>query len=174
MPDLSVIIVTRNTRPLTLAAVRSVFESERSPSVEVIVVDNGSTDDTRAAVTAAFPHVVYLYSDRNLGFAGANNLGARRATGEFILLLNSDARVKPDTLRITIGWMRAHPECGIAGVQLLNPDGSFQNSIANYPTLATELLNKSLLRRLFPGVILARNSGMRRRYRWKRSSALSC
>src|SRR5207249_2827164 len=70
--------------------------------------------------------------------------------GEFLLLLNSDARLKPDTLIQVIEWMRVQPLCGVAGVQLLNPDASRQNSIANFPSLATELLNKSLLRRLFP------------------------
>lgn len=149
-PDLSVIIVTRNTCALTCAALRSVFDSQDGFTKEVVVVDNGSTDDTPAAVSREFPSVNCVRSRTNLGFARANNLGARRARGEFLVLLNSDARLKPDTLAEVVGWMRQHPECGLAGVQLLNPDGSRQNSIANLPSLATELLNKSLLRRLFP------------------------
>jgi GT2 family glycosyltransferase len=146
----SVILVSRNTRELTCAALRSVAESQDGLSKEVVVVDNGSTDDTAAVVPREFPTIRCMRSEINLGFAKANNLGAGGARGEFLLLLNSDARLKPDTITEAVSWMRQHPECGVAGVQLLNPDGSRQNSVANQPSLATELLNKSLLRRLFP------------------------
>ncbi len=148
--DISVVIVTRNTCSQTLEAIASVFDSQDDFSKEVIVVDNGSTDDTSRQVIEKYPAVNYHHAGRNLGFACANNRGARDASGEFLLLLNSDAKLKPDSLEKAVAWMRAHPDCGIAGVQLLNADGSLQNSIANFPSLATELLNKSLLRRLFP------------------------
>jgi GT2 family glycosyltransferase len=150
MFDLSVIIVTRNTCALTCAAIESVRASRDDLRKEIFLVDNGSTDDTPAEVAKRFPAVHYLRAEGNLGFAKANNWGVREAAGEFLLLLNSDAAVKADSLATAVGWMRQHPDCGVAGVQLLNPDGSRQNSIANFPTLATELLNKSLLRRLFP------------------------
>jgi GT2 family glycosyltransferase len=148
--DVSIIIVTRNTRSETVEAIDSILRSNDRLAKEIIVVDNGSTDDTAKFLAQRFPQVNYLPAGRNLGFARANNLGARDATGEFFLLLNSDARLQPDALSAAVSWVRAHPECGIVGAQLLNPDGSPQNSIANYPSLATELLNKSLLRRLFP------------------------
>ena len=148
--DVSVLIVTRNTRELTLAAVESVFVSEGGFSREVIVIDNGSTDGTETAVLARFPQVHYRMQQRNLGFGGANNLAAKEAAGEFILLLNSDARLKPESLHLALSYMQSDPRCGLVGAQLLNPDGTRQNSIANDPTLLTELLNKSLLRRIFP------------------------
>jgi len=148
--DVSVLIVTRNTRELTCAAVRSVLESGDDLRKEIIVVDNGSTDGTGEALQKEFPAVTYLFSAHNLGFAKANNLGTGRSSGRFVLLMNSDARVKPDSLSQAVEFMVSHPKCGIAGVQLLNTDGSRQNSIANCPTLTTELLNRSVLRRLFP------------------------
>jgi hypothetical protein len=150
MINLAVIIVTRNTCALTCAAVRSVFEGRDGLVKEVVVVDNGSTDETPQVLPRAYPQVTFIRSEANLGYARANNLGAGAARGEFLLLLNSDARLNPDTLAQAIGWMRAHPDCGVAGGQLLNPDGSRQNSIANFPSLATELLNKPLLRRVCP------------------------
>jgi GT2 family glycosyltransferase len=149
MLDISVIIVTRNTCTLTCAAIESVRNSRDDLRKEIILVDNGSIDDTKGVVTHRFPSVRYLYSATNLGFARANNWGSREAQGRCLLLLNSDAAVKPDTLSLAMAWMDLHPDCGVAGAQLLNPDGSRQNSIANSPTLATELLNKSLLRRLW-------------------------
>ncbi|MFA5190225.1 MAG: glycosyltransferase family 2 protein [Verrucomicrobiia bacterium] len=150
MLDLSVIIVTRNTCSLTCAAIQSVLDARDDLSKEILLVDNGSTDGTLAAVAAEFPSVIGIRSESNLGFARANNRAASKAQGSFLLLLNSDAEVKPDSLGAAVAWMREHPDCGVAGAQLVNPDGSLQNSIANFPTLATELLNKSLLRRLFP------------------------
>ncbi len=150
MTDLSVIIVTRNTCALTCAALQSVSESRDPFTKEVVVVDNGSTDETPRVLPREFPHAKVIRSETNLGFARASNLGAGATTGQFLLLLNSDARLDPDTLVEAVAWMRVHRDCGIAGGQLLNSDGSRQNSIANFPSLATELLNKSLLRRVCP------------------------
>jgi GT2 family glycosyltransferase len=149
--DVSVIIVTRNTCALTRAALQSVFEGHDSPTMEIFVVDNGSTDDTASALPSEFPQIRFIRSEKNLGFARACNLVAKSARGEFLLLLNSDARPAPGALATAVEWMRGRLDCAVAGAQLLNADGSRQNSIANFPTLATELLNKSLLRRLRPG-----------------------
>jgi len=149
-PAVTVVIVTRNTSALVCAAVQSVMESADTLAKEIVVVDNASTDDTADAIAKNFPEVHFIRSEKNLGFAKANNLGAGNSRAEFILLLNSDARLKPDSLQKAVDWLRSNPRSGVAGAQLLNPDGSRQNSIANFPTLATELLNKSLLRRLFP------------------------
>ena len=148
--DVSVIIVTRNTCAMTGSAIRAVLAGSDLLAVEIFVVDNGSTDDTASALPREFPQIQLIRSEKNLGFARAVNLAAARATGEFLLLLNSDALPAPDALTKGVTWMRANPTCAVAGGQLLNPDGSRQNSIANFPTLATELLNKSLLRRLWP------------------------
>jgi len=148
--DVSVIIITRNTRALTDEAVRSVLAGDPTVTKEILVVDNGSSDDTAMALPREFPQLQLLRSEKNLGFARAVNLAAGKATGGFLLLLNSDARLTANALKLALEWLRANPDCAVAGAQLLNADGSRQNSIANFPTLATELLNKSLLRRLWP------------------------
>ena len=87
---------------------------------------------------------------QNLGFAKATNQGIKHSSGKYLLLLNPDTEVKQGAIEELVRFMETHPDAGIAGAQLLNGDGSRQNSIANFPSLATELLNKSLLRRVFP------------------------
>lgn len=148
--DVSVVIITRNTCAMTGEAVRSVLAGDGVVAAEILVVDNGSTDDTATALPREFPQIQLIRSEINRGFSKAVNLAAKNAGGEFLLLLNSDARLTADALTLALQWLRAHPDCAVTGAQLLNADGSRQNSIANFPTLATELLNKSLLRRLWP------------------------
>ena len=149
--DVSVILLTRNTRQQTREAIESVLSSADSLTKEILVIDNASTDDTPQVLPKLFPQIRYSRMERNLGFARGVNFAAREAQGDFLLLLNSDARLASDALSLALDWMRAHPRCGIAGGQLYHPDGRKQNSIANFPTLATELLNTFLLRRLWPG-----------------------
>ncbi len=148
--DVSVILLTRNTCQQTCEAIESVLSSIGSFTREIHVVDNASTDETPGVLPKLFPQIHYSRMERNLGFARGVNFAAREAAGEFLLLLNSDARLAPDALSIALEFMRAQPRCGVAGGQLFHPDGRKQNSIANFPTLATELLNKFLLRALWP------------------------
>lgn len=148
--DVSVILLTRNTCRQTREAIESVVASADLLSKEINVVDNGSTDETVSVLPAAFPEIRYHRIERNVGFARGVNLAARSATGAFFLLLNSDARLEPDALPLAVEWMRANPGCAIAGAQLFSPNGKKQNSIANFPSLATELLNKFALRALWP------------------------
>jgi GT2 family glycosyltransferase len=120
--------------------------------MEVFVVDNGSTDGSVTAAKDRFPAIKFIQNEMNLGFAKANNQALSLAKGNYLLLLNPDTQVKNGAIGRLISFMEAHPESGAAGAQLLNSDGSKQNSIANFPSLATELLNKSLLRWLFPQI----------------------
>jgi GT2 family glycosyltransferase len=148
--DVSVIILTRNTCELTRAAIQSVLDSRDDLQKEILIVDNGSTDETPQKLPRDFPQIKFLRSEHNLGFAAGCNLAAKNSSGEFLLLLNSDARPAPDAVGKAVQFIRANSNCAVVGAQLLNADGLRQNSIANLPTLATELLNKSLLRRLAP------------------------
>ena len=148
--DLSVIIVNWNTKEFLLPCVRSALESAQGISSEVIVVDNGSRDGSGEEVKKKFPFIHLIENKKNLGFAKAANQGLEKASGGYLLLLNPDTQVKGSAIERLVSFMESHPEAGVAGGQLLNADASRQNSIANFPSLATELLNKSLLRWLFP------------------------
>jgi len=148
--DLSVVIVNWNTKNLLLQCLESLCQMVKGTEMEVFVVDNGSTDGSVVAAKAKFPEVTFIQNQTNLGFARANNQALGLAKGKYLLLLNPDTQVKEGAVERLISFMDAHPEAGGAGAQLLNSDGSKQNSIANFPSLATELLNKRLLRWLFP------------------------
>jgi GT2 family glycosyltransferase len=148
--DLSIIIVNWNTKDLLIQCLESVYQTIKKIEMEVFVVDNGSTDGSVFAARERFPEVKFIQNQMNLGFARANNQAFSLSKGRYLLLLNPDTQVKEGGIEKLISFMYAHSEAGVAGAQLLNLDGSKQNSIANFPSLATELVNKSLLRRLFP------------------------
>lgn len=148
--NLSIIIVSCNTQLLLEKALNSIKKSGDPFKKLLIVFDNGSKDGTQEMIKKKFPWVVYLRSETNLGFSKAVNRAAQQAQGDYLLLLNSDARLQEDSIQKAVEWMEQNPRCAVCGAQLLNEDGTLQNSIANFPTLLTELANKSILRRLFP------------------------
>lgn len=150
MIDLCIIIVSWNTKTYLLHCVESIFQKREGVPWGVVVVDNGSRDGSGTAVKKIFPAVHLIENDRNLGFSKAANQGLKMLSGRYALLLNPDTEVKDGAIEQLVSFMDGHPEAGVAGAQLLNSDGSRQNSIANFPSLATELLNKSLLRWVFP------------------------
>jgi GT2 family glycosyltransferase len=148
---LSVIIVNFNTLDLVLDCLRSLYKATESVSKEVFVVDNGSTDGSAEGIRSAFPRVILIQNERNLGFARASNMALGRARGRYLLLLNTDVVLEADTVNVLMGFMDKTPAAAIAGAQLLNRDRTLQNSVDNFPTLLSEGFNKSLLRVLFPG-----------------------
>ncbi|OGW45466.1 MAG: hypothetical protein A2Y66_08820 [Nitrospirae bacterium RBG_13_41_22] len=149
-PDISFIIVNRNTKQILLNCLRSIEDTIEGLSFEIWAVDNGSSDTSVEAVNKFFPHVKIIRREINLGYAKATNVALSRMNGRYAVLLNTDTVLKEDAIKTIVEFMDKKPEIGICGGQLLNADGSKQNSIANIPSLATELTNKSLLRRLFP------------------------
>jgi len=147
---LSVIIVNYNQWSLLQACLRSVFEQTRGLDFEVIVIDNASTDETRAVLPKEFPQVCLLANGRNAGFAAANNQGIRRARGESVLLLNPDTVVLDGALQKTLEFMDEHPEAGIAACKLLFPDRSLQRSLYSFPGLWNMICETMFLQKLFP------------------------
>ncbi len=149
--DLSVILLSYNTRDFTEGALRTVLEAAAGLAVEVFVVDNASRDGSADMVAAQFPQVRLIRNPRNLGFSAGNNVALRQATGRHVLLLNTDTVVRRDTLRRLVEFLDAHPEAGAAGCKILNPDGSLQlDSRRGLPTPLAALSKLSGLSRLFP------------------------
>jgi len=151
--DLSIIIVSYNKKDLTTACVESIYRTCGDIKVDVIVVDNGSTDGTPEALAKNFPSITIIRNATNLGFAAANNQGMKIARGKYILLLNNDAILHSNSLQVMISFLEAHPQAGAVGPQLLNEDGTIQRSTDDEPSL----------RRLVLNGILNRSSYLRRR-----------
>lgn len=123
--DLSIIIVNYKSVGLLLDCLRTVYEQTRAIAFEVIVVDNHSQDNSRQALTAAFPHVRWIQMDYNAGFARANNAGIKAASGNAVLLLNPDTLIRDQAIENCYRSLSASMHVA-AGVQLINPDGSPQ------------------------------------------------
>ena len=149
-PDLSVIIVNWNTKELLLNCLESFYRTVKGFTFEIFVVDNGSNDGSPDSVRRKFPEIELIQNQRNLGFARANNEALRRSKGRYALLLNTDVILTNGAVEKLVEFMVHNPTVGVAGGQLINVDGSKQNSFDNFPSLTAEALNKSLLRMLFP------------------------
>jgi len=125
--DLSIIIVSYNTRQLTLGCLRSIFEQTSDIDYEVIVVDNASSDDSANAIAGHFSQVQLIASKENQGFAQANNLAAQSTKGDYLLLLNPDTVVLNRAIEKLLSFARLHPEAGIYGGRTILPDGSISS-----------------------------------------------
>lgn len=131
---LSVIIVSYNTKDLTLQAVESVFSTY--PDAEVIVVDNASKDDSVASLRFHYRGRITIVEHKtNVGFARANNEGMKLSHGSYVLLLNSDTIVKEHALQRMTEALQRNPEFGIVSCQLQNTDYSYQPQGGALPTL---------------------------------------
>jgi GT2 family glycosyltransferase len=150
MPELSVVIVSFNTRDILRRCLQALYDATVGRSVQVIVVDNASTDGTIEMLQSQFPDVVTVANAENTGFAAANNQGIELAEAESLLFLNSDAFVTTEAIRAGLEVLR-RPGVGMAGVDLVNADGSFQATSGRFPTLLSDVARSTGLDRLIPG-----------------------
>jgi len=150
MPDISIVIVSYNTCDLLEDCLDSITQTAGNLDLEIIVVDNASSDGSLAMLSQKFPCVRCLANQTNVGFARANNQGAAVSRGPYLLLLNSDTRLLPGALQSMLELMQANPQVGLVGATLRNVDGTFQASYTPFPGLLQEFLVLSTLgRRLY-------------------------
>ena len=123
-PELSILVVSFNTRELTLECLRSVYQATHETEFELIVVDNASSDGSAEAIRKEFPALKLIALDENIGFGRGNNLAAEHATGEFTLLLNPDTVVLDGAIDALVRFAREHPQRGIWGGRTLFADRS--------------------------------------------------
>jgi hypothetical protein len=168
-PDLSVCILSWNTEWLLHRCLCSIFQPQDEEvgaamaraglphgsggdriGLEVIVVDNASSDGSAAMVERDFPSVKLVRSPKNLGFPGGNNLGYHHSSGRYFLLLNSDTVVSKGTFSALVEFADTEPRAGLIGPRVLNPDGTLQMSCRRFPSLGAGLFRNTPLGRLFP------------------------
>lgn len=149
-PVVSAVVVSYNTREMTLDCLRSLYADLGDLPAEVFVVDNASSDGSAAAVRAAFPDAIVIENAENRGFGGANNQAMALARGESLLLLNSDAFVEPGAIRELVATLEGDLDAAAVGPRLLNGDGSLQLSCFRFPSPARAWIENLWLPALLP------------------------
>ncbi|HEV8341194.1 MAG TPA: glycosyltransferase [Candidatus Binatia bacterium] len=144
--DLTVCIVNWNGRDLLRELLRSLEGARNGLALEMVVVDNASTDGSPDMVECEFPHVTVIRNERNLGFAKANNQAADKARGRRLLFLNNDTVVNSGTLTKMVAFFNEHPELVALGPKLVGADGRPQHTGGNLPTLTALLHRIRILR----------------------------
>jgi hypothetical protein len=169
MPDLAIIIVSWNVRNLLRRCLLSLLRQqtlvlERSEGTdnrhithhasrftsEIWVIDNASADGSVEMVRAEFPRVNLIANAGNVGFGAANNQGIAASQSRYVLILNPDTEIVSDALTTMVAYLDGHPDVGVVGPQLRYPDGSIQSSRRRFPTLATALLESTILQQWWP------------------------
>lgn len=145
--DLTIIIVSWNTSGLLAQCLSSVYETGSRHTFDVIVVDNGSTDDSVSMVQARFPAVKLIRNERNQGFARANNQALEISESRYVMLLNSDTIVLPGVIDTLIEIADRNPTVGMVGPKLLNMDGSLQKSWYSFPSILSEMIGQNFRNR---------------------------
>lgn len=151
MLDVSVVIVNYNVRDFLHQALVSIQKSLKGIKSEIIVVDNASDDGSVEMLHRQFPRVQVISNPGNIGFAKANNQALKQTSGKYILCINPDTVVQEDTIRVMVGYLEDHPEVGMAGCKILNPDGTIELACRrSFPTPWIALTKIVGLSKIFP------------------------
>lgn len=155
--EVSVIIVSWNVQELLRACLESLFAQElnKSSLFEVIVVDSGSKDDSVKMIHKDFPEVNLVARTDNVGFPKGNNIGINLAKGDYLLLLNPDAEIIGNAVNSMAKFLKDHPDVGIVGPRLINPDGTNQSSRRRFPSLITAIFESTWSEAWAPDSILS-------------------
>jgi GT2 family glycosyltransferase len=148
--DVSVIIISWNAREYLMACLASIDAASCRYPMEIIVVDNASTDGSADSVAKCFPNVRLVRNFENLGFAKANNIGVSMSTGRYLCLINSDVKVLPNCISRLIEFCEEHPTVGMVGPRIIGGDGNLQRSCRGFPNLWNMFCRALALDTLFP------------------------
>lgn len=153
-PDVSIIIVSYNTRDILVNCIESVIKTAKGISYELIVVDNDSKDESGESIRKlqnSVPNLFLIENKENLGFSKGNNIGVKKASGRYILFLNSDTVVYPDTILSLVKFMDVHRNAGAATCRVQLPNGKLDDAAhRGFPTPWNAFCHFSELSRIFP------------------------
>lgn len=150
MPDLTISIIANNNRDLLMGCIGSIYETKGGMGVEVVVVDNLSSDGSAEAVRGRFPDARLIVNDKKEGFSANHNKAIRASDAPFILILNDDTVLHEGALQLMVDFLKANPQAGAVGGFLQNPDGTPQYTGRAAPTLLAAAMISLGLHRLFP------------------------
>ncbi len=135
---LSIIIINYNVKYYLEQCLYSVIKDCKNIDAEIIVVDNNSTDGTKAYFQNKFEQVIFIWNEKNVGFGSANNIGIKKATGEYLLLLNPDTLVGENCFVKAINFFKTNNNCGALGLRMIDGSGTFlKESKRGFPNTKT-------------------------------------
>ncbi|KKQ57173.1 MAG: hypothetical protein US74_C0007G0022 [Parcubacteria group bacterium GW2011_GWA2_38_13] len=157
---ISIIIVSWNVLDYLKKCIHSIFELYKNDNIEIIIIDNASSDSTSDWLNSNFPPlakgrvggVKIILNKQNTGFAHANNQGIVIAQGDYILLLNPDTILHKGVLENMIDFFEKHNDCGVAGCKIVNPDTTIQPSVRRFPALISQIFILLKLHHFFPNI----------------------
>lgn len=153
--DLSIIIVNWHSKDYLLKSIASIEAETKGIEFEIVVIDSASFDGCDEALRQLCPHVLFVQSDKNLGFAKANNEAFKLSRGRNVLFLNPDTEIEGHAIEALCSHLNSRNDAGIVGARLLNSDRSIQETcIRAFPTILNQVLDSNILRKLFPGARL--------------------
>lgn len=138
----SIIIPTWNQKKLLTECLESILKFSTTLKIEIIVVDDASSDNIAEYVRRKFPEVIVIKNDKNEGYAKSVNIGIKRSKGNFIFLLNDDIRFVQNTIDVLSNFLIKNEDAGVVAPLLIHPDGSFQVSCRRFPTLSALIFEK--------------------------------
>ncbi|MCX6792607.1 MAG: glycosyltransferase family 2 protein [Candidatus Falkowbacteria bacterium] len=147
--DFSIVIVAWNVKDKLKTNLSALLQST-GVNMEIFVVDNASVDKTAEMVASDFPQVKLISNEINLGFAKACNQAIKQSSGRYVLLLNPDMKVKPDTLASSLSWLDSNEQAAITGIRLTDEQGKTVPQVRNFPTLFDQFLVASKLAHVMP------------------------
>lgn len=151
MVDVSICMVSLNCRQVLEACLASIYKNSGTVTFEIILVDNASTDGTLTYVEQYYPDIIRIRNASNVGFAHGTNQAMAAASGRYLLWLNTDTVIQPDSLDKLVHFMDEHPSVGIVGPKVLNADGTIQNQCRRgFPTPWSSISYFLGLSKLFP------------------------